>query len=204
MDGDTPRHGDTPRSGDTPRHGGDTPRHGGDTPRSADGRLRAGDGNVRSDSYWIAHARGRCGRCRAPIELIGLALPPQHQSLMLDCGPGRDAHVGYVWESAPCSAFLFYVEHLPDSVRRRLEASSPQYRFAFSDVTLGCYWANHCASCEALLDDHDLFCEPDGAFLPTSPSSASAIRLVRVEEAFEAAAVGYACEPQFIESMVEG
>jgi hypothetical protein len=51
------------------------------------------------------------------------------------------------------------------------------------------------------MEDHDLFCEPDGAFLPTTPQSAGSVTLERVDEALEAGAVGYACDPQFIDSM---
>ncbi len=51
-----------------------------------------------------------------------------------------------------------------------------------------------------MLDDHDLFCEPEGAFLPTSQAQAAAIQLVRIDEPLEAAAAGYACDPQFFES----
>jgi hypothetical protein len=53
-----------------------------------------------------------------------------------------------------------------------------------------------------LIEDHDLFCEPDGAFLPTTAESAAAVTLERVDEALEAGAVGYACDPQFLGSMV--
>ncbi len=51
-----------------------------------------------------------------------------------------------------------------------------------------------------MLDDHDLFCEPEGAFLPTSHARAAAIQLLRIDEPLEAAAAGYACDPQFFES----
>jgi hypothetical protein len=53
-----------------------------------------------------------------------------------------------------------------------------------------------------LVEDHDLFCEPDGAFLPTTAQRAAAVILERVDEALEAGAAGYACDPQFLDSMV--
>jgi hypothetical protein len=159
--------------------------------------------NVRSSSYWIARATGQCDRCRAETRLIALALPPNHQSLELDWNIEADGFVAYNWETAECSAFLFYVEYLPEKVRRRLQAVSKGYRFAFSERTLASYWANHCATCAALIEDHDLFCEPDGAFLPTTAMSAAAVTLERVDEALRAGAVGYACDPQFLDAMVE-
>jgi hypothetical protein len=158
--------------------------------------------NVRSGSYWIAHATGECSCCRAGTRFVALALPPHHQSLALDWDIQKDEPVAYTWDAAEWSAFLFYVEYLPEEVRRRLQAVSAGYRFAFSERTQGAYWANHCATCGALIEDHDLFCEPDGAFLPTTATSAAAVTLQRVDESLEAGAAGYACDPQFLDSMV--
>jgi hypothetical protein len=159
--------------------------------------------NVRSCSYWIAHATGECDRCRASTQFVALALPPHHQSLAIDWDIEKDELVAYNWEIAEWGAFIFYIEHLPDNARRRLQALSEGYRFEFSERTQGSYWANHCSACGALIEDHDLFCEPDGAFLPTTAAAAAAVTLERFDEAFEAGAVGYACDPQFLDSMVE-
>ena len=158
--------------------------------------------NVRSSSYWIAHATGECDGCRAETRFVALALPPSHQSLALDRDVQQDELVAYDWETAEWGAFLFYVESLPDEVRRRLQAASPGYRFAFSERTQGSYWSNHCTVCGALIEDHDLFCEPDGAFLPTTALSAANVTLERVDEVLEAGAVGYSCDPQYLDSMV--
>jgi hypothetical protein len=158
--------------------------------------------NVRSDSYWIAHATGECGRCRAGTRLVALALPPSHQSLALDWDVQKDELIARHWETAQWSAFLFYVEYLPEEVRRRLQGLSQGYRFAFSERTQASYWANHCAECGALMEDHDLFCEPDGAFMPSTAANAAAVTLARVDEALQAGAAGYAYDPQFLDSMV--
>jgi hypothetical protein len=160
------------------------------------------DINVRSRSYWIAHATGECSRCHAGTRLVALALPPHHESRNLDEDVEKDELPAHTWENAEWSAFVFYVEYLPREVRRRLQAASPDYRFAFSERIQGSYWANHCAACGALLEDHDLFCEPDGAFLPTTAVGAAAVTLVRVAAALEAGAAGYACDPQFLDAMV--
>jgi hypothetical protein len=158
--------------------------------------------NVRSNSYWIVRATGECDRCRAETRFVALALPPNHQSLELDWDIEADELVSYNWEAEEWSAFLFYVEYLPEKVQRRLQAVSKGYRFACSARTLNSYWANHCATCGVLVEDHDLFCEPDGAFLPTTAQRAAAVILERVDEALEAGAAGYACDPQFLDSMV--
>ena len=122
--------------------------------------------NVRSASYWIAHATAECSCCHAGTPLIALALPPQHQSLAHEWDSEEEELAECSWEAMEWCAFIFYVEYLPEEIRLRLQAASAGYRFAFSERTQGSYWANHCANCAALMEDHDLFCEPDGAFLP--------------------------------------
>jgi hypothetical protein len=159
------------------------------------------DFNIRSSRYFVAETMGACGYCRASTGVLALALPPGHELLAMDADaePGQLAQD--LWEGAPCNAFLFYIEHLPDAVQRRLREFSSRYRFAYSAATLGSYWVNHCEQCGSPLEDHDLFCEPEGAFLPTNHARAAAIKLLRIDEPLEAAAAGYAQEPEFFASM---
>lgn len=159
--------------------------------------------NVRSQNYLIARATGECPHCHAETCLVALMLPPQHEALSMNendqqVGEGSSIR-GDTWERAHRHAFLFYVESLPDEVSRRLQALAPMYRFAVSPATQGSHWANHCERCGAFQEDHDLFCEPEGAFLPVSPAAASRIELAPIGEAIEAAAAGYAIDPQFVE-----
>jgi len=160
--------------------------------------------NVRSDGYLVARATGTCWSCGAATRVFALALPPGHEALAMDADADADADAETrptgVWDAAIRTALLFYVALLPDAVQRRLREFSSLYRVARGAATPGSYWANHCESCGSMLDDHDLFCEPEGAFLPTSQAQAAAIQLVRIDEPLEAAAAGYACDPQFFES----
>ncbi len=149
--------------------------------------------NIRSPRYFIARRLGACGHCRKRTQVFALAVPPGHQALELDAVD--------TWNVAVHGAFLFYVEYLPEAVQNRLKRYTQCYRFGHSDATLGFYWANHCERCGCLLDDHELFCEPEGAFLPTSESSASSIQLLPMDEAMQALAAGYAYEPQFFDAM---
>ncbi len=89
------------------------------------------------------------------------------------------------------------MEGLPDEVRSRLNRLWPLFRFAHSAVTSSSYWANHCEHCGTLLGDHELHCEPDGAFMPSSETAAADIELLTIREPFEAVAAGYAVEPEF-------
>jgi hypothetical protein len=146
--------------------------------------------NFRSDGYLIARTVGMCLHCRGVTRLVALMLPPGHESR-------SDS-----WEPTPRHALLFYVESLPEAVRHHLQALAPTYRFATSPATQSSYWANHCERCGGLQEDHELFCEPEGAFLPISPAAAAIIEFLPVHESIEAGAAGYAIDPAFIASEV--
>jgi hypothetical protein len=170
------------------------------------------DVNVRSGVYYIARTRAPCGHCGLMTGVLALAVPPEHETLDLEAdgdleaegdpeadGDRKTSSVG--WQLARANAFLFYVEYLPDPVRDRLQNLSASFRFAYSDATQNSCWVNHCDHCGRLLDDHELHCEPEGAFMPVSEAAAAGIELLRVEEPFEAAADGYAFEPEFFSLM---
>lgn len=157
--------------------------------------------NIRSPRYFIARRLGACGHCRKPTQVFALAVPPGHQALELDADAHDEATAVDTWHVAVHGALLFYVEYLPEAVQARLKRYTQCYRFGHSDAAMGSYWANHCERCGCLLDDHELFCEPEGAFLPTSESSASSIHLLPMNEAMHALAAGYAYEPQFLDAM---
>ena len=184
--------------------------------------------NIRSGGYFIARTEVLCWHCGLRTGVLALAMPSEHETLNLedqvdDEGDGasdRDRVGGNLgvdagdldtgletgsvpWQPAGVNAFLFYVEYLPDSVQGRLRDLSPSFRFAYSDATLTSYWANHCDHCGRLLGDHELHCEPEGAFVPVSEAAAAAIELLKIEEPFEAAADGYAFEPEFFSLMRE-
>jgi hypothetical protein len=179
------------------------------------------DVNIRSSRYFLAHTTGTCWHCRARTEFFALVVPPGHETREPDDEPPdwagdaaqnetqdeaqnetqNEALAVDTWCVATHHAFLFYIEFLPAVIQDRLKQFTQSYRLEFSDAAQGPYWANHCERCGSLLDDHELFCEPEGAFLPTSESSAGAIHLLALDEAFEAAAGGYAHEPQFFNAM---
>jgi hypothetical protein len=166
--------------------------------------IRPSAANVRSQRYYVARTNARCGRCGFSTIVLALALPKDHQTLDTDTHgdpegggePGPDA-----WQRATMRAILFYVEYLSGEVRDRLSQLSPSFRLTYSPATLNSYWANHCEHCGKLLGDHELHCEPDGAFMPSSEAAAAEIRLLQIDTFFEAAAGGYALEPEFLDSM---
>jgi hypothetical protein len=159
--------------------------------------------NFRAAHYWIARTAGACPHCHGATPLVALMLPPGHEALSIDeehASLGVDVASGSdTWERVPRHAFLFYVESLPDEVRRHLQVLAPKYSFAASAASRGAYWANHCARCDAFQEDQDLFCEPEGAFSPVNSAAASGIELLPVAEALEVSAAGYALDPQFVD-----
>jgi hypothetical protein len=187
------------------------------------------DANVRAASYHVARVLARCPNCGSPTHLLALALPRGHQMLVSemtdgetdtaeaadsadgadgdtdtanrDGGGAGEALAPGAWQDIDAHAFLFYVEQISDEVRRRLQVLSSHFRFAHSAATHSSYWANHCGHCSALLEDHELHCEPDGPFSPASEAAAANIELLKMDEPLQAAAAGYTQEPAFFGSM---
>jgi|SRR5579859_1898443 len=179
--------------------------------------------NVRSPRYYIARTIYLCRHCGSPTALVGIAVPLGHETLDVDDDAAQEGgetsqpeHPAAAWSTADHNAFLFYVDSLPAAVWKRINRYQPAYRPPDPDAgatpaqdpaAAGCsdsYLANHCEKCGCRLDDHELFCEPEGPFLPTSASAAAAIRLVPVDEPFEACAAGYSFEPPLFYAMTRG
>jgi hypothetical protein len=164
------------------------------------------DSNLRSPTYYVARTNAACGHCGLSTQLLALALPRTHETLEADRAaeevePDRGDSITDTWQHANVDAFLFYVEHLPDRVQHQLRQISAGYRRARSAPTQGVYWVNHCEHCGALLDDYDLHCEPEGAFMPCSEAEARKIHLLQILEPIEAVAVGYTPDPVFFDFM---
>lgn len=167
----------------------------------------APDANIRAQSYLIARTSVRCWHCGLPTRLLALAMPPSHETLHGDTQTGAGngwESVSDEWQRANVNAFLFYVECLPTRVESRLQQFWRFFCLAHSPATLNSYWANHCEHCGILIGDHELHCEPEGAFVPSSEAAAADIQLVQIPEPFEALAAGYAIEPEFFAFMRHG
>src|SRR5207248_442445 len=142
------------------------------------------------------HTTSICRHCGSPTALVAIAVPPGHETL----DPDESAEGASAWSVADHNAFLFHIEYLPaavlDLIRRRL----PSFRSTGAEPQ----WTNHCERCGRALDDDELFCEPEGAFLPTSESAAAAIRIETVGESFQAFAAGYSFEPPYFSAISRG
>jgi hypothetical protein len=157
--------------------------------------------NVRSSSYYVLRTTGRCWHCRLETRLLAIALPCEHEATDgISDGDADDSlqTADQEWEHAGFNAVLFYIEHLPRDIQSQLRDSSRLYRFIHCNITQSSYWANHCEHCATLLDDHELHCEPAGAFLPLDEAGGEKIQLFEIVQPFEARISGYSIEPQFL------
>ena len=164
------------------------------------------DANVRSPTYYVARTKVRCWHCGSSTGLLALAVPDGHETLDEDAQADADGGKSPTdaWQPANANALLFYVGCLPDAVQGRLNQLLPLFRLSPSAATSSSYWANHCEHCGTLLGDHELHCEPDGAFMPSSEAAAAQIELLGMQEPLEALAGGYALEPEFFGFMRKG
>jgi hypothetical protein len=160
------------------------------------------DANFRSKTYYVARTEANCWHCSLPTHVLALAMPQGHETVDTDerFDNGEDSRQP-VWQRADFNAFLFFVERLSGEVQSRLSRISRSFRLTYSAATLNFYWANHCEHCGVLLGDHELHCEFDCVFMPSSESSAANIELLHVREPLEALAAGYAIEPEFYRFM---
>jgi hypothetical protein len=154
--------------------------------------------NHRSLTYSIARALQRCGSCARLTPVVAVLLPPGHEILEFDEDADEESTAAEVWEAAEAGALLFFIEYFPEAVQGRLQGLSQHYQLSHADAG-PLYWTNHCSLCGSRQDDFELFCEPEGAFAPTSEEAAALIRLHAVSEPFEAEAAGYAYAPELFD-----
>ncbi len=155
------------------------------------------DANIRAGSYYMARAVGHCAVCGATNVLVALALPEKHETLDPESSAGS-------WQTVDANAFIFFVADLSVSVQRRLHAAAANYRLRYSAETETRYWSNHCEQCGAAFSDHELHCEPGGAFAPGSEEAAARTHLYEIEAPLQASAAGYALQPEFFNRMRRG
>lgn len=130
--------------------------------------------NIRAPQFAIANASAVCADCGAWTHVVALVAPPDHEVL-----------VDSVWERSALGAWLFYVEDLSESVQGTVRDLAPWYRLARSEARSNAYWMNHCEHCGAPQEDHELHCEPGGAFTqagaPFQGRGAAAAHIVRLD-----------------------
>jgi len=173
---------------------------------------------VRSDQFLIARTTIACPRCSRPTEVIGLVLPPGHETDESDeaddldwiadaetsreaaaAGRGTMEHDAH-WMKAAQPALLFLTAQVSPGVEAWLHETAKHYE---RDSAGGGppVLTNHCVNCGSAIDDQDLYSEPGHAFLPASAVEASKVSLTRVDQPIEATVDGYVHEPEFFDFM---
>ena len=150
--------------------------------------------NYRARTFQIARALQRCAYCCELTPVVALLLPVGHETLAAN---GETGSAARAWDVAETEALLFFLEHIPQRVRIRLQRLAPNYSLDHEDGAADSYWMNHCARCGDRQDDFGLYCEPEGAFAPVGAQAAGAICLHWFPEPIEARAMGYAYSPQY-------
>jgi len=146
--------------------------------------------NVRSVSYAIVSASEQCPSCRLFTHVVAICLPAGHEIW------------DESWQSMPAAAAVFQIDGIGAAVQSRIACVSPHFRrtpAAAGVESPG--WSNHCEHCGARQLDHDLHCEPEGAFGCGGVGGAggrSSLSVLEIAEPFEAAAAGYTLDPGLI------
>lgn len=84
-------------------------------------------------------------------------------------------------EPVELGLYLFSgIEYLPRELLEAMRRVNAGYRKRFSKTAGASHYMNHCI-CGAQLGDFYMHSEPGGAFFPTTPQAARAIRLLRLE-----------------------
>lgn len=138
----------------------------------------APDIGIRCDKYFVAQTATKCWRCGDATRVMGIVLPSGHETLESD----DNGSAWWIRQFEPC--FVFYITELAAPVATHVSRISPNYRVDFSKTTSSSYLMNHCEHCNMKQGDFAMYCEPGGAFFPTSQESARDIRLHIVEEPF--------------------
>lgn len=146
--------------------------------------------NVRSANYLLLHAIAPCPHCSQPTSVFCLGVTA-----------GYESRTEERWFSEDAAALLFYVESLSMEAGNLVRELAPQFRVDYSMSVDRNYWVNHCQHCETSQEDHDLHCEPDAAFLPTSVHAAEQILTVAVQAPFLARAGGISDQLSFLSLM---
>lgn len=130
--------------------------------------------NTRAERYFIAESLTACWKCGEATRVLGIVLPAGHET----------AEDDNEWTRNDDPAIVSYASFLLPDNATRIQALSRKYRVDFSKTTNSSYWMNHCDRCGMKQGDFELYCEPDGAFFPTSEQAASRITLHSNDEAF--------------------
>lgn len=155
--------------------------------------------NIRAARYFIAESAKACWKCGGSTRVYGFLLPAGHETVN-DAGSDDDA-VTVEWVAIDEPTIIHYVDCLPIAVQSRIATLTHHYRLDFSQTTQSSYWMNHCEHCGMKQGDFEMYCEPQGAFLPLYKYEAEQITVHLVHEPFEASCGGFSYGIEWFEYM---
>jgi hypothetical protein len=149
--------------------------------------------NYKASHFYLLCTKHACRQCGLLTRVFALAMPASHQSLYWD----DDNELADVWQPAEVPTVLYHVTALTAAVSLRLQELAPRYRMS-PNASNNARWTNHCDHCHERLDDDDLHCELEAAFMPTSIEAARAIHLIEVLEPIQVNATDSALDAQWL------
>jgi hypothetical protein len=159
------------------------------------------DANFMACHFYLLNAATPCPHCGMVTAVFALAVPAPHQWLHTDDEDER----ADIWQAAQHSpAVLLHVEALNGSAAIQLRDLAPGYRPGRTPASGVSRWVNHCDLCDRPLEDDDLHCEPEAAFMPVSPEAARMIRLTEVHHPLEVKAADSAPDPIWLAHVTRG
>ncbi len=111
------------------------------------------DDDTYSAPFYIFRAQANCWKCRENCPVVALA-----------SGEGNPF-------------LLSNIESMPDQVLAAIRAINPNYELRTSRTAESQYFMNTCP-CGAHFGDFYLYCEPGGAFFPTTEAEAARIEVM--------------------------
>jgi hypothetical protein len=157
--------------------------------------------DVRAPFFYLAHSTIGCPRCDQPTSAFAIVLPKGHEIRLESGGLASGGVEASSWEIVGSAAMLFYVDEISAGAKDWLKSIAPNFGRNFCRSTGNHYWTSICEHCGHLMEDHNLHCEPGGAFLPRSDGVLEQIHSVEIPVAFSASAVGYTNDPAFMHAI---
>lgn len=142
------------------------------------------DLSVRANHYYIGQTSKACWKCQKQTRVFGFLLDEDHELLTdYEC-PDSDRLI-LSWELVGEPMTVSNIQHLSDSVQKRIGELTRNFYPDTSQTARGQYWMNHCERCSAKQGDFYIHEEPGpGGFFPTEAKEARQVKLYRVDEPF--------------------
>lgn len=140
---------------------------------------------IRAERYYIGQTSKTCWKCEKQTRVYGFLLDENHELLTDYESPDSDRLI-LSWEYVGEPMTVSNIQHLPDSIQKRIGELTGSYYPDTSQTAGGQYWMNHCDRCGAKQGDFYIHEElGPGGFFPVEVKDARLVTLYRVDEPFK-------------------